>query len=86
MSTLALAELDAPLLRVLRFLEQLGDVQQRLRRDAAAIQAHAAGVLLVVDEGDLHAEVGGVKRCGVPTGACADDCDVMRHRILGLGA
>jgi hypothetical protein len=26
------AELDAPLARVLRFVEQLGDVQQRLRR------------------------------------------------------
>ena len=82
MSTFGVAELDAPLLRVLRFLEQLGDVQQRLRRNAAAIQAHAAGILLVVDEGDLHAEVGGIEGGRVATGACADDCNVVRHKVL----
>ena len=74
---LGVAELDAPLLGVLRFVEELGDVQQRLRRNAAAIQAHAAGVLLVVDERDLHAEVGGIERGRVPTGARPNHCDVM---------
>ena len=74
---LGLAELDAPLLGVLRFVEDLGDVQQRLRRNAAAVQAHAAGVLLVVDERDLHAEVGGVEGGRVAAGAGANDCDVV---------
>jgi hypothetical protein len=69
---LGVAELDAPLFRVLRFLEELRDVQQRLRRDAAAIQAHAAGILLVVDEGDLHAKVGGIEGSCVAAGAGAD--------------
>ena len=51
---LRLAELDAPVLGVLRLVDQLGDVQQRLRRNAAAIEADAAGILLVVDERDLQ--------------------------------
>ena len=37
-----LGEFDAPVLRLMRFFEQLGDVQQRLRRNAAAIEADAA--------------------------------------------
>ena len=46
---------------VLRLVDHLGDVQQGLRRDAAAIQADAAGVLLLVDERDLHAQIGRVE-------------------------
>ena len=62
---LRLAELDAPVAGVLRLVEHLGDVQQRLRGNAAAIQAHAAGILLRIDQRDLHAEIGGVERRGV---------------------
>ena len=66
-------ERDAPGLGVLRLLQQLGDVQQRLRRDAAAIEADAAGILARIDERDAHAEIGRVKRRGVPARAAADD-------------
>ena len=52
---------------------QLRDVQQRLRRNAAAIDADAAGIHFAVDERDLQAEVGGEKRSGVAAGAAADD-------------
>ena len=73
---LGLAELDAPVPRVLRFVEDLGDVQQRLRRNAAAIEAHAAGIFLVVDQGDLQAEVGGIEGGSVAPGARPNHCDV----------
>ena len=62
---LRLAELDAPRLRVARLVEQLGDVQQRLRRNAAAIDADAAGIRFGIDERDAEAEIGGEKRRGV---------------------
>ena len=39
-------ELDAPVLGLMRFFDQLGDVQQRLRRNAAAVEADAAGIQL----------------------------------------
>ena len=51
---LRLAELDAPRFRVPRFVDQLGDVQQRLRRNAAAIDADAARVHFRIDERDLR--------------------------------
>ena len=47
---LRLAELDAPRLRVARLVEDLGDVQQRLRGNAAAIDADAAGIHFGIDE------------------------------------
>jgi hypothetical protein len=53
---------DAPRRRVLRLGNQFGDVQQGLRRDAAAIQAYAAGIRLGVDQGHLHAHVRRRKR------------------------
>ncbi len=76
-----LAEGDAPLAGVPRLVDDLGDVQQRLRRDAAAVEADAAGILLFVDERDLHAEVGGVERGRVAAGARAEhsQLDGLRH-------
>ena len=79
MSIFGCAELDAPLAGVAGFVEHLGDVQQRLRRDASAIQTHAAGILLGIDQRDLHPEVGGIERRRVAPGAGADDCDTCRH-------
>src|SRR5262249_28295333 len=73
---LGLAELDAPLLGVLRFLEELGDVQQRLRRTAPAEEPDTARVLLVIDERALHTEVRGIKGSRVPSGARPNHCDV----------
>jgi hypothetical protein len=65
---------------VARLVEHLGDVEQRLRRDAAAIDADPARVLLLVDEGDLHAEIGGQEGGGIAAGAGADDRDVCGSR------
>ena len=71
---LRLAEGDAPRRRVLRLARStLGDVQQRLRRNAAAIEADAAGIRFGIDERDLHAEVGRVERRRVPARTRTDD-------------
>ena len=51
---LRFAELDAPRFRVARLVDELGDVKQRLRRNAAAVDADAAGVRLRIDEGDAR--------------------------------
>ena len=72
-SILRLAELDAPRLRMPRFVDQLGDVQQRLRRNAAAIDADAARVHFGIDERDAQPEIGREKRGRVPAGPAADD-------------
>jgi hypothetical protein len=62
---------------MVRLVEHLGDVQQRLRGDAPAVEADPAGVLLLVHERDVHAEVGGVECGGVPSRARADDGDTL---------
>ena len=77
-----LAEGDAPVAGVLRLVDHLGDVQQRLRRNAAAIEADAAGVLLLVDERDLHAEVGGIEGRGISARACAEYRNLSRIRAI----
>ena len=58
--------------------EHLGDVQQRLGRDAADVQAHAAELLAPVDQRDGQAEVGGAERRRVAarTGAEHGDLDL----------
>ena len=70
-------------LRLMRFLQQLGHVEQGLRRDAAAVEADAARVQLGIDEGDGHAEIGGEECSGVSTGTAADYCNIegliVRH-------
>ncbi len=43
---LRIAVVDAPVLGVARFVDQLGDMKQCLGGDAAAIQADAAGIQL----------------------------------------
>ena len=50
---------------MLRFADQLGDVQQRFRRNAASVQANAARIQLRVDERNLHSQVGSEKRGSV---------------------
>ena len=65
----------------------LGGVQQRLGRDAAAVQAGAPEQVLL-DEGDAHAELGGAQRAGVAAAPSPEDDDVMgglgggRHPVL----
>ena len=46
----------------------LADVQQRLGRDAADVQADAAEALVALDEDDVEAEIGGAERGGVAAG------------------
>ena len=84
-SILRLAELDAPRLRVARLVDQLGDVQQRLRRNAAAIDADAAGIHFGIDEGDAQTEVRAEKRGRVATGPAADHDELSRnHKRAGM--
>ena len=77
------AEADADVGGVAGVGDELGGVQQRLGRDAADVQAGAAGPLAGVDERDLEAVVGGEERGGVAAGAAAEDeelrFDGFRH-------
>src|SRR5262249_27573417 len=75
---LRLGELDAPRCRMTRFVDHLGDVEQRLRGNAAAIDAHAAGIQLGIDERGAETEIGGEERGGVSTGTAADDNELSR--------
>src|SRR5690606_19850021 len=59
--------------------EQVGNLrvaQQRLRRDAADVQADAAPPLLL-DNSDAQPELGSTDRGDVPTGAGAKDDDII---------
>ena len=67
-------EFDTPVLGLLGFFEKFGYVQERLRRDAAAIQADAAGVHFRIDQRNFHAQVGGEECGGVSAGTTADYC------------
>ena len=57
---------------VARFLEQVRGLQQRLRGDAADVEAGAAKRRTLLDDGDLEAELRGADRGDVATGAGAD--------------
>ena len=72
----------------LRLVDDLGHVQQRLRGDTPAIQAHAARVRFLVDKGDLHAEVGGIERRRIAARPRAEDGDLRRlvcHQPMRTG-
>ena len=71
---------------VLRAMNQLGGLEQRLRRNTARVQARAAeriGAVLVlplVDAGDLELVLAGANRARIAGGTAADDDDVvLRH-------
>ena len=81
-SIFGFCELDAEVFRVRRLVDDVGDVEQRLGRDAAAIDADAAGVLLRIDEGDLHPAVGGVERRRVAAGTRADDDELCESAYV----
>ena len=59
------AERDAVLGERLRLVHHGRDVQQRLRRNAADVEAHAAERAVALDQHRLHAEVGGAERGAV---------------------
>ena len=64
------------------FVHHGGDVQQRLRRNAADVEAHAAERRVALDEHRLHAEIGGAERGGVAAGAGAEH----EHLAFDVGA
>ena len=72
---LRLAVVDAPRLGVIGLVHQSSHVQQGLRRNAADVEADAAGVLALIDQSHLHAEIGGKKCGGVSTGTAANHCN-----------
>ena len=63
--------------RVPGFLEQFGRIQQRLRRHAADIEAGAAERRVLLDHGDLHAELRRADRADIAAGAGADDNEIV---------
>ena len=64
-----------------RLAEDLRDVQQRFRRDAAAIHADAAGIRFGIDERDAESEIRGEKRGGVAARAAADDDELRGDHV-----
>src|SRR5262249_12030501 len=81
---LGVAELHAKVGGVAGLGDELGGVQQRLGRDAADVQAGAAGPVTGVDERDLEALVGGEEGGGVAAGAAAEDGE-LRFNHFGHG-
>jgi len=70
-------ELDAVLgRRVLGFGVFFRRLQQRLRRDAADVEAGAAEPDVLLDAGDVHAELRGADGADVAGGAAADDDEI----------
>ena len=80
------ADIDAMLGElVLRLVEMLRGLQQRLGGDAADIEAGAAECRALFHAGDLHAELGGADRADIAAGTGADDDDVeavSHNRVL----
>ncbi len=77
------AEFDAGFGEVARGGQHLGDVQQRLRRDAADVEADAAERRVALDEHDAATEIGGAKGSGVAARPGAEHDDVgaqVRHQ------
>ncbi len=66
--------------RLLGLGDHPGRVQQRLRGDAADVEADAAEHVEALDEDDLEAEVGGAEGGRVAARAGADDDDAARLR------
>ncbi len=64
---------------VLRLMVQLARVQQRLRGDAADVEASAAMRRALLDDGDFHPELGCTDRTHIAAGAGADDDEVVGH-------
>ena len=66
--------------RMRGLLEHLRGMQQRLRRHAADIETGAAERCVLLDHGDLHAELRCAHRANIPAGTGADDNEIVsRH-------
>ncbi len=80
-----LAELNPMGAHRRRLVDDFCDVQQRLRRDAADVEADAAERLPCVDQHDIPPEIGGAERRGVAAGACAKNENVRLEIRLSAG-
>ena len=80
-----LTELDSMRAHRGRLLDDLGDVQQRLRWDAADVEADAAERLPGVDQHDILPEIGGAEGGGVAARAGAEDENVRFDIRLSAG-
>jgi hypothetical protein len=78
---LRLAELHAEVAGVRSLLDDRGRVQQRLGRDAADVEAHAAQGRIALDQHGVQAQVRGAEGGGVAAGAGADH----HHAALDVG-
>ena len=58
-------------------LEHFGGIQQRLRRHASDIEAGAAERRVLLDHGDLHAELRGADRADISARTGADDNEIV---------
>ncbi len=81
---LRLREGDPEARGVLGLGEHLRRVEQRLRRDAADVQADAADPLMALDQRHLQAEVGGAERGRIPAGPRPHDHEALPLGRLGL--
>ena len=80
-----LTELDPMRAHRGRLVDDLGDVQQRLRWDAADVEADAAERLPGVDQHDIPPEIGGAEGGGVAARAGAEDENVRLDIRLSAG-
>ena len=79
------ADADAHLGKAMSgLLEHLRGVQQRLRRDAADVEAGAAVGRALLDHRDLHAELRRADRADIAAGAGADDDEIVGHHALRM--
>src|SRR5262249_1364830 len=81
---------DARIRHVLRLLEEVSVGDQRLRRDAAPVDAHAADLFLL-DASNGEAELTGTNGTGITARAAPEDQDVVGRfhgapSTLALGA
>ena len=77
------AESDAARAHLLGILDDLGGVQERFRRNAADVEAHAAE-LLFLDAEDFLPKLGRADRRYISAGASADHEDLrlsIRHQL-----
>ena len=85
MSIFGLRERHAVMRDFFRFVDDLGDMQQRLGRDAADVQAHAAQAGVLFDQHHLLAQVGSAEGGGVAAGAGAEHDDFGVDIAFGEG-